>query len=209
MRVRAAALAAGIALAGASAWAAELGKGGPDLARGQKLAADVCAACHGADGNSVLPANPKLAAQIADYTAKQLADYKANKERKNPIMMAMAAPLSAEDMRAVAAYFASQKPKPGAARNKETVTLGQKLYRGGNAATGVPACAACHGPDGSGILAQYPRLSGQFADYTAAQLRAFRSVERANDPNQTMRNIAARMSDREIAAVADYIAGLQ
>ena len=209
MRVRAAALAAVIAWAGASAWAAESGKGGPDLARGQKIATEVCAACHGADGNSVLPANPKLAAQIADYTAKQLADYKASKERKNPIMMAMAAPLSAEDMRALAAYFASQKPKPGAARNKETVALGQKLYRGGNAATGVPACSGCHGPDGSGIPAQYPRLSGQFADYTATQLRAFRSIERANDPNQTMRNIAARMSDQEIAAVADYIAGLQ
>lgn len=209
MRVRAAALAAVMAWAGASAWAAESAKGGPDLARGQKLATEVCAACHGADGNSVLPANPKLAAQIADYTVKQLADYKANKERKNPIMMAMAAPLSTEDMRALAAYFASQKPKPGAARNKETVALGQKLYRGGNAATGVPACAGCHGPDGSGIRAQYPRLSGQFADYTATQLRAFRSIERANDPNQTMRNIAARMSDQEIAAVADYIAGLQ
>jgi cytochrome c553 len=209
MRVRAAALAAVIAWAGPSAWAAESAKGAPDLARGQKLATEVCAACHGADGNSVLPANPKLAAQIADYTAKQLADYKANKERKNPIMMAMAAPLSADDMRALAAYFASQKPKSGAARNKETVALGQKLYRGGNAATGVPACAGCHGPDGSGIPAQYPRLSGQFADYTATQLRAFRSIERANDPNQTMRNIAARMSDQEIAAVADYIAGLQ
>ncbi len=209
MRVRAAALAAGIVMAGASAWAAESGKSGPDPARGQKIATEVCAACHGADGNSALPANPKLAAQVADYTAKQLADYKANKERKNPIMMAMAAPLSAEDMRAVAAYFASQKPTPGAARNKETLALGQKLYRGGNAVTGGPACAGCHGPDGSGIPAQYPRLSGQFADYTAAQLRAFRSIERANDPNQTMRGIAARMSDQEIAAVADYIAGLQ
>ena len=209
MRVRAAALAAGIVMTGASAWAAESGKTGPDLARGQKIATEVCAACHGADGNSVLPANPKLAAQVADYTAKQLADFKANKDRKNPIMMAMAAPLSAEDMRALAAYFAAQKPKPGGARNKETVALGQKLYRGGNAATGVPACAGCHGPDGSGIPAQYPRLSGQFADYTAAQLRAFRSIERANDPNHTMRGIAARMTEQEIAAVADYIAGLQ
>ena len=209
MRVRGTALALGIAMAGASAWAAETAKGGPDIARGQKIATEVCAACHGADGNSTLPANPKLAAQIADYTAKQLADYKANTERKNPIMTAMAAPLSADDMRAVAAYFASQKAKPGAARNKETVNLGQKLYRGGNAATGVPACSACHGPTGAGIPAQYPRLSGQFADYTATQLRAFRSVERANDPNQTMRAIAARMSDQEIAAVADYISGLQ
>jgi cytochrome c553 len=209
MKVRKAALAFGIAMVGAGAWAAETVKSGPDLARGQKIAAEVCAACHGADGNSTLPANPKLAAQIADYTAKQLADYKANKERKNPIMMAMAAPLTEDDMRAVAAYFASQKARPGAARNKETVNQGQELYRGGNAATGVPACSGCHGPTGAGIPAQYPRLSGQFADYTATQLRAFRSIERANDPNQTMRAIAARMSDQEIAAVADYIAGLQ
>ena len=128
----------------------------PDIARGQKIVGEVCAACHGADGNSPLPANPKLAAQIADYTAKQLADYKANKDRKNPVMMAMAAPLSDDDMRAVAAFFASQKPRPGAARNKETVSLGQKLYRGGNAASGVPACSACHGPTGAGT----PRPSG-------------------------------------------------
>lgn len=208
MKVRGAALALAVWLAGAGAWAAETAKGGPDIARGQKIATEVCAACHGADGNSTVAANPKLAAQIADYTAKQLADYKSNKERKNPIMMAMAAPLSEDDMRAVAAFFASQKAQPGAARNKETVSLGQKLYRSGNAATGVPACAACHGPAGTGIPAQYPRLSGQFAAYTAAQLRAFRSAERANDPNQTMRMIAARLSDQEIAAVADYIAGL-
>ena len=208
MTVRAAALAVGLLMAGVGAWAAEGGKAAPDLARGQKLATEVCAACHGADGNSTIPANPKLAAQVADYIAKQLADFKANKDRKNPIMMAMAAPLSAEDMRAVGAYFSAQKSKPGAARNRDTVAAGQKLSRGGNVATGVPACAACHGPTGAGVPAQYPRLSGQFADYTAAQLRAFRSVERANDANQTMRAIAARMSDQEIAAVADYIAGL-
>ena len=208
MRVRRAALAMSFAIAGAGAWAAEPAKDGADLARGQKIAAEVCAACHGPDGNSPLPENPKLAAQAADYIAKQLADYKAGKERKSPIMSAMAAPLSEADMRAVAAHYAVQKPRPGAARNKETVSLGQKLYRGGNPATGVPACSGCHGPDGAGIPAQYPRLSGQHAQYTVAQLRAFRSVERSNDPNQMMRAIAARMSDQEIAAVADYISGL-
>jgi cytochrome c553 len=208
MRVWRAALAMSFAIAGAGAWAAEPAKDGADLARGQKIAAEVCAACHGPDGNSPLPENPKLAAQAADYIAKQLADYKAGKERKSPIMSPMAAPLSEADMRAVAAHYAVQKPRPGAARNKETVSLGQKLYRGGNPATGVPACSGCHGPDGAGIPAQYPRLSGQHAQYTVAQLRAFRSVERSNDPNQMMRAIAARMSDQEIAAVADYISGL-
>jgi cytochrome c553 len=208
MRVRRAALAMSFAIAGAGAWAAEPAKDGADLARGQKIAAEVCAACHGPDGNSPLPENPKLAAQAADYIAKQLADYKAGKERHSPIMSPMAAPLSEADMRAVAAHYAVQKPRPGAARNKETVSLGQKLYRGGNPATGVPACSGCHGPDGAGIPAQYPRLSGQHAQYTVAQLRAFRSVERSNDPNQMMRAIAARMSDQEIAAVADYISGL-
>jgi cytochrome c553 len=208
MRVRRAALAMSFAIAGAGAWAAEPAKDGADLARGQKIAAEVCAACHGPDGNSPLPENPKLAAQAADYIAKQLADYKAGKERKSPIMSPMAAPLSEADMRAVAAHYAVQKPRPGAARNKETVSLGQKLYRGGNSATGVPACSGCHGPDGAGIPAQYPRLSGQHAQYTVAQLRAFRAMERSNDPNQMMRAIAARMSDQEIAAVADYISGL-
>lgn len=208
MRARKAALAVILAFAGPSAWAAEAAKGGSDLERGQKIAAQVCAACHGPDGNSPLPENPKLAGQPADYIAKQLADYKAGKERKSPIMSPMAQPLSEEDMRAVAAYYSAQKPRPGAARNKETVSLGQKLYRGGNSETGVPACSACHGPSGAGIPSQFPRLSGQHASYTAAQLRAFRADERTNDPNQMMRAIAARMSEKEIAAVADYIAGL-
>ena len=195
-------------MAGASAWAAEPAKGGPDLARGQKIAAEVCAACHGPDGNSPLPENPKLAAQVADYTAKQLADFKAGKERKSAIMAPMVAPLSAADMQAVAAHYAAQKPRPDAARNRQTVSLGEKLYRAGNAEKGVPACSGCHGPAGAGVAALYPRLSGQHAQYTATQLRAFRSDERSNDPNETMRMIAERMSDQEIAAVADYIAGL-
>jgi len=180
-----------------------------DPAKGQKIAAQVCVACHGADGNSSAPANPHLAGQHAEYTAKQLRDFKANKERKNPVMLGMATPLSPEDVRDVAAYYATQKPKPGAAKDKELVALGQKLYRGGNPATGVPACASCHGPNGSGIPAQYPRLAGQFAEYTAAQLRLFRSEERANDPNRMMRGAVARMTDREILAVSEYLAGLR
>ena len=180
-----------------------------DLARGQKLAAEVCAACHGPDGNSPLPENPRLAGQVADYIAKQLLDYKAAKERMNPIMQAIAAQLSDEDIRAVSEYFARQQPRPGVGRNQELVALGQKIYRGGIPATGVPACAACHGPAGVGVPSLYPQLAGQHAQYTAGQLRAFRGNERINDPNQMMRMIASRLSEREIAALSEYIAGLR
>lgn len=191
-----------------SAFAAETAKG-PDLAAGEKIANQVCAACHGANGQSAIAANPHLAGQHAEYLYKQLTDFKNNKERKNAVMMSMAQPLSADDMKSVAAHYAAQKPKPGAAANKDIVPLGQKIYRGGNAATGVPACAGCHGPNGSGIPAQYPRVAGQFAEYTVAQLKAFRSMERANDPSQMMRAVAARMTDQEIAAVAEYLSGLR
>jgi len=195
------------AIVATGAWAQ--GPAKVDPANGQKIAAQVCAACHGADGNSAAPANPHLAGQHPEYLAKQLRDFKGNKERKNPVMMGMSAPLSPQDMLDVSAWYAEQKPKPGAARDKDLVALGQKLYRGGNAATGVPACAGCHGPSGAGMPAQYPRLAGQFADYTAAQLKAFRGEERANDANAMMRGITARMSDREIRAVAEYLAGLR
>jgi cytochrome c553 len=181
----------------------------PDLAAGQKIATQLCAACHGVDGHSATSANPHLAGQHFQYLYKQLVDFKNNKDRKNAVMMAIVQPLSADDMRAVSAHYAAQKPKPAAAADKELVALGQKLYRGGNSATGVPACAGCHGPNGAGMPAQYPRVAGQFSEYTAAQLRAFRSTERANDPSQMMRGVAARMTDREIAAVAEYLVGLR
>jgi len=209
MRVEGAAMLWSLAIAATGTWAAEVAHKAPDPVRGQKIAAQVCAACHGADGNSALAGNPHLAGQYPAYLAKQLHDFKANKERKNPVMMGMAAPLSADDVRDVSAYYASQKPKGGAAKSKELVALGQKLYRGGNAATGVPACSSCHGPNGAGIPAQYPRIAGQLADYTVSQLKAFRTGERRNDPNQMMRMVAAQMSDAEIAAVAEYIAGLR
>ena len=203
------AVAGAVMMATSAVWAAEPSAQAPDLANGQKIATQTCAACHGVDGHSVAPANPHLAGQHADYLAKQLRDFKANKERKNAVMFGMASPLTAADMRDVSAHYAAQKPKPGAAQNKELVALGQKLYRGGNAATGVPACSSCHGPNGSGIPSQYPRLAGQYADYTAAQIKAFRSAERANDGNQIMRMIASRMTDQEVAAVAQYAAGLR
>lgn len=204
-------LASALCLHAVALAAAELPRG--DAEKGKTIATQVCAPCHGADGNSPTPANPKLGGQISEYTYKQLANYKAAQgakpERENPVMGAMVAGLSAADMRNVAAYFATQKPSQGSAKNKETVFFGRKLYRGGDAAKGVPACAACHGPDGSGIPVQYPRLAGQYAEYTEAQLKAFRDGTRANDANRMMRAIAARMSDKDIASVSDYIAGLR
>ena len=185
----------------------------PDLAKGQTIASQACAACHGADGNSPTPANPKLAGQVAEYLEKQLHNFKAvqgkSPERDNAIMAGMVANLSPDDMRNVAAYYASQKPKGGVARSRELVFVGQKLYRAGNAATGLPACAGCHSPNGAGIPAQYPRLAGQYAEYTAAQLTNFHAGQRANDTNRMMRSIAGKMSDAEMRAVSDYIAGLR
>ena len=184
-----------------------------DSAKGQSIANKVCAACHGADGNSPTPANPKLAGQIPEYIQKQLGNFKSvpgkKSERENPIMGGMAAGLSAEDMRDVAAYFAAQSPKPGAAKHPETLAFGRKIWRGGDSAKGVPACAACHGAAGAGLPAQYPRLAGQYPEYIEAQLKAFRAGERRNDANKMMQSIASRMSDPEIRAVADYISGLR
>lgn len=185
----------------------------PDLARGQQIASQVCAACHAADGNSTQPANPVLAGQHADYTRKQLMNFKAQNgkpaARPSPIMAGMVANLTARDMASLAAHFERQKPQLRAARDPELVKLGQSIYRGGILSKGVAACAACHGPNGAGMPSQFPRLAGQFSEYTAAQLKAFRSGDRANDPNRTMRAIAEKLSDREIAAVAEYISGLR
>jgi len=184
-----------------------------DAAKAQGIVNQVCAACHAADGNSQLAVNPKLAGQIPEYLYKQLTNFKApagkKAERDNPVMLGMVAGLSSADMRNLAAYFAEQKAKPGAAKSKDLVALGQRIYRGGIASEGVAACASCHGPNGAGMPAQYPRLSGQHAEYVSAQLKAFRSGARANDLNASMRGVAGRLSDREIEAVADYIAGLR
>jgi cytochrome c553 len=184
-----------------------------DLARGKQIATQVCAACHAADGNSTQAANPVLAGQHAGYIQKQLMNFKAQggkpAERSSPIMAGMVANLSAEDMRNLAAYFEAQKPRPRAARDPDLVKMGQAIYRGGISSKQIAACAACHGPNGAGIPVQFPRLAGQFSEYTMAQLKAFRASERGNDPNRTMRAIAEKLSDREIAAVAEYISGLR
>jgi len=184
-----------------------------DAARGQAIASTVCVACHNADGNSTISANPKLAGQHADYLFKQMKDFKAangkQPERVNAVMNGMIAAYDEAQMRDLAAYFAAQKQTGEAAKLRDTIEIGQKLYRAGDQAKGLPACAACHGPTGMGMPAQYPRISGQFAEYTEAQLKAFRDGARANDPNKMMRMIALKMTDAEIKAVADYIAGLR
>jgi cytochrome c553 len=179
-----------------------------DPAKAQAIASSVCAACHGVDGNSPLPANPSLAGQHSEYIYKQLLNFKSG-ERKNAVMSAMVTSLSQEDMRNLAAYYSDQKPRQGASQDAKTVLAGQKVYRGGDMASGVAACAACHSPDGSGIPAQYPRLKGQNVEYTVAQLKAFRTGERANDSAMVMRTIAGRMTDKQIDAVAEYVSALK
>ena len=176
-----------------------------DPAKGGTIAA-TCQACHTADGSRGAPANPILQGQHPEYIAKQLGEFKSGK-RANAIMKGMATPLSEDDMKHVAAFYAGKQAKPGFARNKDTVLLGEKIYRGGIADRQVPACSGCHSPNGAGIPAQYPRLAGQHAEYTEAQLVAFRGGVRTNSAQ--MSTIAAKMSDKEIKAVSDYIAGLR
>lgn len=174
-------------------------------AGGQKYAA-VCASCHGADGNSSIAANPKLAQQFPEYIVKQLQDFKSGK-RPSSIMQAFASQLSDQDMANVAAFLGSGKAKPGFARDKALVTQGERIWRGGIPDRQIAACAACHSPNGAGIPSQYPRLSGQHADYTASQLVAFRDGIRKNSVQ--MSQVAVKLNDREIRAVSDYIAGLR
>jgi len=186
----------------------------PDAAKGATLyesgdtarGLPACLSCHGANGNSSIAANPKLSAQIEAYTHKQLVDF-TTPQRVNPVMTTYAKMLTDEEKRNVAAYLATQKVKPGAAKNKDTIELGRKIYRGGIAEKGVAACASCHGAAAGGIPIQYPRLAGQHQDYTTAQLVAFRTGARSNSPQMT--TLAQRLSDTEMKAVADYIAGLR
>ena len=185
-----------------------------DLAKGATLydsgdaakGLPACVSCHGAAGNSTIAINPRLAGQIDAYTYKQLIDF-TTPNRVNPIMSSYAKMLSDEDKRNVSAYLGAQAAKQGAAKNKDSVDLGKKIYRGGIAGTGVAACASCHGANGNGIPAQFPRLAGQHQDYTVGQLQAFKSGVRKNSIQMT--TLAKRMSDDEMKAVADYIAGLK
>jgi cytochrome c553 len=184
----------------------------PDPAKGDTIFNNTpansqsCASCHNADGNSAIAANPKLAQQHPEYILKQLQDFKSGK-RKSAIMKPLAAALSEEDMRNVAWFVGSKKVKPGFAKEKDLVALGEKIYRGGIGERQIPACAGCHSPNGAGIPAQYPRLGGQHADYITVQLNQFRDGTRQNSLQMT--GVAAKLNDREIKAVADYIAGLR
>ncbi len=179
----------------------------PDLAKGSTLSSQTCGACHTADGSRGAATNPILQGQHAEYLAKQLHDFKDGK-RKNAIMQGMAAPLTDEDIRNVAAFYASKAPaKPGYGKNKDLSAVGEKIYRGGIPDRAIAACAGCHSPSGAGMPAQYPRIGSQQGDYISAQLIAFRSGARANNPVMTA--VTAKMNDKEIAAVSDYIAGLR
>ena len=211
MHVRLVAAALAIACLSTAAYGQIAVKGDPSKA--QQLVSQVCAACHGTDGNSAIPANPVLAGQHPDYAYKQLMNFKADggkpAERPSAVMSAIVAGLSRDDLANVALFFGRQQPKPRPARDAELVKLGQEIYRGGVLAKGVPACASCHGPSGSGTPVQFPRLAGQHAQYTADQLKAFRAGQRANDPNRMMRVVALKLTDREVDAVAQYIQGLR
>ena len=178
----------------------------PDLTQGSAKFAAVCASCHGADGNSGVPANPKLAQQHPEYLVKQLQEFKSGK-RASPVMQGFASQLSDADMKNISYWVGSQKAKASFAKDKELVALGERIYRGGIADRQVAACAGCHSPNGAGVPAQYPRLSGQHADYVDGQLKAFRDGPRKN--SLQMAQVAAKLNDREIKAVADYIAGLR
>ncbi|MCF8179117.1 MAG: cytochrome c4 [Sulfuritalea sp.] len=198
-----------------SVHAAEAHKAAPkgDAARGQTIASTVCVACHGPDGNSPAAANPKLAGQHAEYLLKQMKNFKAAEgkqpERVNAIMNGMIAAFDEGQMRDLSVYFSEQTQKGEAAKNEATVEIGRNLYRAGDQSKGLPACAACHGPAGAGMPAQYPRIGGQFAEYIEAQMKSFREGSRANDPSKMMRMVAIKMTDAEIKAVSDYIAGLR
>ncbi len=177
----------------------------PDLAKGEATSKTVCAACHAVDGSRGTPTYPILQGQHPEYLVKQLSEFKAGK-RVNAIMNGMAAALTEADMKNVAAFYASKDAKAGFAKNKELAGLGEKIYRGGVAERNIPACAGCHSPNGAGIPAQYPRLAGQHADYISTQLVAFRGGVRKNSVPMT--GISAKLNDREIQALADYVAGL-
>lgn len=186
----------------------------PDLAKAQTTASTVCAACHGPDGNSPLPVYPSIAGTPAGYISRQLSNFKAG-IRANPIMQPIAAQFSADEIVALGVHFAQQKPRGLAATDAALVQAGQKLYRGGDATAGVPACAACHAPNGGGIPKNYPRLAGQHADYTLIQLKAFKAGERGNDKEgkdgngRIMGVIAGKMSENQMRAAAEYTQGLR
>ncbi len=213
MRLAAAAAVVALALTQMPAIAAEAAAT-PDLARAKQIVDTVCAACHGADGISVAPVNPNLAGLGAEYITRQLQHFKAG-IRANPVMGAMSSSLTPEEMVALGIYFTRQKPKDGTAKDPALIKTGQAIFRGGVAAAGLPACSACHGPNGAGIPKNYPRIAGQHADYTYAQLKAFKAGERGADKDgkdvqgRVMAAIAKKLGDEQMKALSDYAAGLR
>lgn len=179
-----------------------------DASKALSIVNNVCGACHGADGNSTAPIYPNLAGQTPEYINKQLIDFKSG-ARKNATMAPNVTNLSAADMLNLAAYFAAQAPKPKLAKDAALVAEGKRIYMGGNAASGVPACSSCHGPAGAGIPVQFPRMAGQHAKYVQIQLANFRSGDRSNDGGKMMQVIARKMTDQEMRAVGEYISGLR
>lgn len=175
-----------------------------------KTKSAACGGCHGADGNSLVPTFPKLAGQNETYIVNQLKAFKANSTRKNDIMLGMAAALTDEDAADIGAYFQTQKVAQAAPSDASKIAAGREIYKGGNLQTGVPACQGCHGPTGGGMAGiGYPQLGGQYVDYTLAQLKAFKDGSRSNDDKSLMRSIAAKLSDKEMTDVANYIASLK
>ncbi len=195
-----------LTLSGVASQAAEPVAAAVEPAKGEAISTSVCAACHTNDGSRGIAANPILQGQHPEYLVKQLTEFKAGL-RENAIMRGMASALSEADMKNVAAFYAGKQAKPGFAKNRDLATLGEKIYRGGIAERSIPACSGCHGPGGAGIPSQYPRLAGQHSDYVEAQLTAFRSGLRHNNPAMT--GVAAKLNDREIKALSDYVAGLR
>ncbi len=196
-----------------SATAAEQAKAPVDLAKAKQIAETVCVACHGADGNSPASTNPNIAGQGSEYLHKQLTNFKPvgdkPPQRASAIMGGMVAALSEEDMKSLSVYFSQQKLKPAVTKDEKLIAEGQKLWRKGDFEKGIPACAGCHGAAGAGLPAQYPALAGQYAEYTEDQLKKFRNDERTNDPEKMMRTIAAKLSDHQMKAVAEYASGLR
>lgn len=199
-------LAAALSVPAFAAAPAATTKGDPKAA--EAIVTQVCAGCHGVDGNSPVTINPSLAGQGYEYLHKQMTNFKSG-DRKSAVMMGMVASLSPADISNLAAYFSEKQAKAGTAKDKDKALLGQKIYRGGIQGSGVPACASCHGAKGEGIPVQFPRLAGQHADYTLDQLNKFRSSERANDAAKMMRVISAKMTPQEMEAVAQYIQGMR
>lgn len=201
-------MSAALAVSAVSALAADAAPAAakPDLAKGEASYSAVCAACHAADGNSTIAVNPRLAQQFPEYLSKQLHEFKSGK-RVDAVMQGMAATLSDDDIRNVSAWLAAQKAKDGFAKSKELSALGERIYRGGVQDRSIAACVGCHSPNGAGVPSQYPRLAGQNADYTVKQLADFRDGKRAN--SATMHDVAAKLNDQELKALADYIAGLR